>query len=88
MFASISMFKKNQINPVFFIACGTKDWLYDRNLFFAEKLKEQGIGYDFFSIADGDHDAECFKMGLWAAMERLEHISVINRQSPMEIPCS
>ena len=88
VFASISMFKKNQINPVFFIACGTKDWLYDRNLFFAEKLKEQGIGYDFYSIPDGDHDADCFKMGLWATMERLEHISVINRQSSMEIPCS
>lgn len=88
VFASISMFEMHQINPIFIITCGTKDWLYDRNLLFAEKLKEQGIVYDFYSIPDGDHDAECFKMGLWAAMERLEHIPVINGQSPMEIPRS
>lgn len=70
-FAAMSLFSENNVDPVFVVTCGTKDWLYSRNLDFVSRLEELNITYDFIPIVDGDHDVACFREGLWKAMESI-----------------
>lgn len=58
-------------NAIVVAACGTKDWLYSRNLRFVRELEKNNIDYKFYSLEDGDHESECFKMGLWKVIEHL-----------------
>lgn len=76
--AALALFLEKNMNPVFAVTCGTKDWLYPRNLTFVKKLEELGITYDFLPIDDGGHDSSCFRKGLWKAMEKIELKSLLN----------
>ena len=51
------------------LTCGTKDWLYSRNLAFLKALDQWKTDYMFYSLENGGHDAESFKKGLWKAAE-------------------
>ena len=67
--AAMRLFKEYNKKPELVIACGTEDWLYQRNLDFLKGLDDLGMKYVFERIDGGGHDAECFKTGLWKAME-------------------
>ncbi|MBO5389997.1 MAG: hypothetical protein J6A59_18020 [Lachnospiraceae bacterium] len=49
--------------------CGTKDWLYLRNLEFVKANDKTQLSYKFFEIEAGTHDAECFRESLRKAIE-------------------
>ena len=69
--AAIRLFKERNENPQFVLACGTEDWFYERNLSFLKVLDRFGIDYRFERIDGGGHDPECFRSGLWKAVEYL-----------------
>lgn len=71
VFAALSQYNREDNPCEFILTCGTKDWLYSRNLDFIEKLKEQGISHRFIPVQDGDHESECFREGLWEAFENM-----------------
>lgn len=65
--AAIQVFPKDQAAIV--VTCGTKDWLYPRNLEFVKKMDENRVKYKFYPIENGEHEEKCFQTGLWTAME-------------------
>ncbi len=69
--AAIRMFKERGENPRFAVTCGTKDWLYGRNLDFLKALDDLNIEYIFDRIDGGGHDPESFRTGLRKAVEHL-----------------
>ena len=68
--AAIRLFKEQNKMPQLVITCGIKDWLYQRNLDLVKALDDSGINYVFNQIQGGGHDEDCFKIGLWNAMEQ------------------
>lgn len=67
--AALEFFSERGENPEFFVTCGTEDFLYSRNIAFAEALNKRGIKHQFYPIEHGEHDADCFRSGLWKAVE-------------------
>lgn len=67
--AAIRLFRKRNERPKFVVAVGTEDWLYKRNLDLLKVLDDMDINYMFDPIDGGKHNAECFKVGIWKAME-------------------
>ncbi len=68
--AALSLITRDETMIV--ATCGTKDWLYSRNLEFVKAMDKNQLSYKFFEIEAGMHDAECFKEGLRKAIEYLE----------------
>lgn len=69
--AALDELSRGRNTAVFVLSCGDEDWLYERNLRFIERLKEDNISYTFDKIPGGGHDSLCFKEGLWKVMERI-----------------
>lgn len=66
---ALKLFKEHGERPKFVVTCGTEDWLYKRNLDFLKELDFYGIDYVFNCIDGGNHDPDCFRRGLWNAVE-------------------
>lgn len=64
--AALQLFHNDRIKIV--ATCGTKDWLYSRNLKFVEEMDKLRLNYKFYSLENGGHNSECFKNGLWKAV--------------------
>ena len=67
--AALKLFHERSENPKFVVTCGTDEWFYSRNIELIGKMEEVGMDYWFYPIEHGRHDADCFKKGLWKAME-------------------
>lgn len=57
--------KKTQITAT----CGTKDWLYPRNLAFVKAMEDHKVNHHFYPLEGGEHESKCFQMGLWKAVQ-------------------
>ena len=68
--AALPLFQKDK--TVIVATCGTKDWLYPRNLKLVEEMENNRLQFKFYPLENGDHEAECFKDGLRKAIEYLE----------------
>lgn len=70
--AALQLFKDDR--TVIVASCGTKDWLYSRNLKYIREMENNKLNYKFFALEDGEHDAKCFKAGLWKGMNYLNDL--------------
>lgn len=57
--------------PSFFLSCGTSDRLYKRNTALVKQLQLYGFIHDFVPLAGNNHDAACFRKGLWTGVDWL-----------------
>ncbi len=69
--AALELYSAQKDKVKFIFSCGSEDWLFSRNKKFIECVKREGLCYKFVEIPEGDHDSECFKIGLWKALEIL-----------------
>ena len=67
--AALKLFHERSENPKFVVTCGTDEWFYSRNIELIGKMEEVGMDYWFYPVEHGRHDPDCFKKGLWKAME-------------------
>ena len=72
--AALESLKGKEERPELYFTCGTKDWLYARNLTLLKKLKENHIKYHYYEIPKGQHDSSCFREGLWKFMEERKNL--------------
>ncbi|MBE5955334.1 MAG: hypothetical protein E7253_02655 [Lachnospiraceae bacterium] len=68
--ALYSLKERNNKTELYF-SCGTKDWLYARNLALLQGLEEMHIPYKFYEISEGMHESRCFRSGLWMIFEEI-----------------
>ncbi len=69
--AALELFNRRRDKPVIVVTCGTKDWLYPRNMEFVKELERREIEHQFYSIDKGEHESDCFQKGLWKAIDYL-----------------
>lgn len=70
--AALQLFKDDR--TVIVASCGTKDERYSRNLKYKREMENNKLNYKFFALEDGEHDAMCFKAGLWKGMNYLNDL--------------
>lgn len=71
--ASLELLKSLRNDTPFIVAtCGTKDWLYPRNVAFTNTMDKYNIHYKFYPIEEGTHESKCFKEGLKKALTYFE----------------
>lgn len=76
--AAIEMYSTQKDRVKFIFACGSRDWLFSRNKKFIKHVECKGLSYEFLEIPEGNHDIECFKTGLWKALEIAERRAIDN----------
>jgi S-formylglutathione hydrolase FrmB len=63
-FAAVNYTAGQQALPAFFLACGSRDLLFSRNVKFLAHLRAKNIPVVWEEIPDGIHNWECFEKGL------------------------
>lgn len=67
--ATLELYVARKDKVKFIFTCGSEDWLFLRNQKFIKQVERKGLCCEFIEIPEGDHDSECFKIGLWKALE-------------------
>ncbi len=67
--AALELLQKDR--TIIVATCGTSDMLYTRNLEFKRAMDKYKVNYQFYPLENGEHEPECFKAGLWKAVEYL-----------------
>lgn len=73
--ASLKLLKSLKKGIPFIVAtCGTKEWLYPRNVNFTNTMDKYNIHYKFYPIEEGKHEWKCFNEGLKKALTYFEKL--------------
>lgn len=70
--AALELYSAHKDNVKFIFTCGSEDWLFLRNQKFIKQIERKGFCCEFVEIPEGGHDSECFKIGLWKALESVD----------------